>query len=61
MHMHQSIVSGVLAESFVGRTVFFDVTWMKLYINGTLENDADVIVRWTDFGFRNMGRCFSGA
>ena len=49
------MISGYLAEFVIGLTVFFDGARMKLYINGILNNDAEVIVRWAGFGLRNMG------
>ena len=57
MYMQEAMVSGVLSESVAGFAIFFDGARMELYINGALDNDAEIIARWGDFGFRNWRPC----
>ena len=38
-----------LAESIQGYTLSFDGTRMKIYVDGRLNNDAEVIVRCGEF------------
>ena len=57
MYMHEAMVAGVLSESPAGFAIFFDCAGMKLYINGPLDADAEIIVRRAGFGFRIWGPC----
>ena len=48
------MICGYLAESVIGMTIYFDGTRMKLYINGVLNNDAEIVVRCAGLGLRDI-------
>ena len=48
------MICGYLAGSVIGMTIYFDGARMKLYINGVLNNNAEVVARCVGIGLRDI-------